>query len=159
MVKIGKVRNNMGRNPETPYNPNNSVKAIGKLIENLADEISNKNKVELIYVACPYTHFNEQIMFERFRAVNRFSAKLMGEGKYVFSPISHTHPIRLEGKLPPGWDFWEGYDRRMIACCNKLIVLCIDGWKESTGVQAEIKIAKEMGIPVEYVNLELVDVF
>ena len=32
-----------------------------------------------------------------------------------------------------------------------LMVLMLDGWVESVGVQAEIKIAKELGIPVQYI--------
>jgi hypothetical protein len=105
---------------------------------------------ELIYIATPYSHSDSKVQQERFDKVNRFSAGLMGDGLYVFSPISHAHPIAEVGCLPKGWDFWSKYDRLMISKCTKLIVFMQDGWKESTGVQAEIKIAEELGIPVEY---------
>jgi hypothetical protein len=74
--------------------------------------------------------------------------------QYVFSPISHTHPIAeaSEGKLPMEWEFWEGFDRQYLNVCKKIIVLRIPGWEESKGVQAEIKIGTEMGIPVEYMD-------
>jgi hypothetical protein len=74
--------------------------------------------------------------------VNKVAAKMMSSGEYVFSPISHTHPIAemSEGKLPIGWEFWSTFDKLFIINCKKIVVLCIDGWKESTGVQAEIKI-------------------
>ena len=113
-------------------------------------------KDELIYIACPYSHKDHYIMVARFMLVNKFSAKLIESGKYVYSPISHSHPIAesSDGKLPRGWDFWEGYDRRMIACCDRMIVLKLPGWEASTGVQAEIKIAKEMEIPIEYVDYD-----
>jgi hypothetical protein len=107
---------------------------------------------ELIYLACPYSHADEKVMHDRFIAVNKIAARLMKEGKYIFSPISHTHPIKLAGDLPPGWDYWEGYDRRILSTCDRIIVLKLDGYQQSTGVQSEIKIGEEMGIPVDYID-------
>jgi len=107
---------------------------------------------ELIYLACPYSHKDNNIMHERFLSVNKVAARLMKEGKYIYSPISHTHPIKLAGELPGGWDYWEGYDRRILSACDRIIVLRLEGWEQSTGVQAEIKIGKEMSIPVDYID-------
>jgi len=109
-------------------------------------------KKGFIYLACPYTHADKSIMIERWSAVNRAAAKLMGNGEYVFSPISHTHPIAEAGQLPRDWNFWEGYDRIMLGNCDTLMVLKLPGWNISTGVQAEIKIAEEFGIPIEYME-------
>jgi len=77
---------------------------------------------------------------------------MMRRGEHVFSPISHTHPIALAGDLPKGWEFWQAYDRAMLRACGKLAVLMQDGWQESVGVQAEIAIAREMGLPVEFIE-------
>lgn len=112
----------------------------------------NTPKNELIYLACPYTHSDKKVMEERFIAVNKAAAKLMGGGSYVFSPISHTHPIIQEGNLPGGWDYWQGYDTNVISRCTKMIVLMLDGWKTSTGVQAEIQLAKKFNLPIEYIT-------
>lgn len=106
----------------------------------------------LVYLACPYTHKDRAVRVSRFNAANEAASKLMLGGAYVFSPISHTHPIAEAGGLPLGWDFWEGFDRAYIGHSRKLIVLRIEGWKESTGVRAEIVIAQEAGIPVEYID-------
>ncbi len=113
---------------------------------------TEKKPAELAYLAVPYSHKDRAVIVERFNAVNKVAAKLMASGQYVFSPISHTHPIADAGDLPRGWEFWDGYDRVMISACDKLIVLQLDGWKESIGVQAEIKIATELGIPIEYID-------
>ena len=109
---------------------------------------------ELIYLGCPYSHVNPDVQLKRFEAVNKAAAKLMKEGVFVFSPISHSRPLELAGGLPGDWAFWEGYDRRMISHCDRLIVLTLPGWQNSTGVNAEIKIAKELQIPVEYMHPE-----
>lgn len=109
---------------------------------------------ELIYLAVPYSDKDPAVQEARFNIVNKVAAKLMAEGKYIFSPISHTHPIALAGKLPGDWQFWEGYDRCILSCCCKLTVLRLPGWEKSTGVQAEIKIATELGIPIDYIEHE-----
>jgi len=104
----------------------------------------------IIYLACPYSHPHRSVRLIRFEAANRAAAALMAQGKHVFSPISHTHPIAEIGGLPLGWDFWEGYDRAVLAVCAEVIVLMLDGWKESKGVITEIAIARELGLPVTY---------
>jgi len=109
-----------------------------------------KSQTELWYLACPYSHKDKRVMRKRFREANRAAAKLMGSGHYVFSPISHTHPIAEAGELPRDWEFWAGYDTAIISRCTKMIVLTIDGWEESIGVQSEIKLAKKFCIPIEY---------
>lgn len=106
----------------------------------------------LVYLACPYSHPDLKVREMRFHASNRAAAKLMQAGEMIYAPISHTHPIAVDGDLPRGWDFWERYDRAVLSCCHKLVVLQEPGWQQSTGVQAEIKIAGELGIPVEFMD-------
>jgi hypothetical protein len=109
----------------------------------------NADAVDLVYLASPYSHPDPEVREERFQAVARHAAKLMRDGVNVFSPISHTHPI-AQYDLPQGWEFWERYDRAMLGVCSRMIVLKLDGWKESKGVAAEIAIMQEQGKAVEY---------
>ena len=105
-----------------------------------------------IYLATPYTGTPEQQQ-SRFEAVNRVAAKLMGFGYLVFSPISHTHPIAMAGDLPKGWEYWKAYDETFIKeWCDELWVYVQDGWETSTGVTAEVKMAKENNICVRTVG-------
>lgn len=113
-----------------------------------------ENKKELVYLAVPYSHPYPEVREERFRAVNRVAAKLMEQGLHIFSPISHSHPISIEGNLPTNWEYWEAYDRAFLNASNKLIVLMLDGWDKSVGVAGEIAIAKELGIEIEYIDGE-----
>lgn len=110
------------------------------------------NKGELIYLASPYSHLNDSVKQERFESVNKVAAKLMSDGFYIFSPISHTRPIEIAGNLPGDWKYWEGYDRAIISACKGLMVLKLSGWETSIGVNAEINIAKELTIPIEYIE-------
>ena len=85
-------------------------------------------------------------------AANKAAGLLMRRGLFVFSPISHTHPIALACDLPRGFEYWGSYDRAMLARCGKMVVLKIDGWQDSVGVQAEIEIARALGITIEYMD-------
>jgi hypothetical protein len=107
---------------------------------------------ELTYLATPYSHPDAAVRQARFDAVNGVAARMMAEGQHVFSPISHGHSIALAGDLPTGWEYWATMDRRHLGICTRLVVLRLDGWRESVGVQHEIEIAEAMGIPVEFID-------
>ena len=107
----------------------------------------------MIYLASPYTHPDTVVRQQRFEAVCRAAAELMRRGEIVFSPIAHSHPIAAFG-LPTHWEFWETVDREHLKRCNELVVLMLDGWKTSRGVQAEIRMAAELGKPVRYLEPE-----
>jgi hypothetical protein len=105
-----------------------------------------------IYLASPYSSPNLAVRDARFDAVCREAAALMRGGAMIYSPIAHTHPIAMRGDLPTHWEFWEGYDRVMIAAADALWVLMLDGWEDSRGVQAEIQLATELGKPVHMIE-------
>jgi len=104
----------------------------------------------LTYLACPYSHPDHAVRVARFEAANRAAGVLIREGHKVFSPISHTHPIAECCDLPLGWDFWEAFDRAFLSISGRVVVLLIDGWRESKGVQGELRIAAELGLPITY---------
>lgn len=106
----------------------------------------------LIYLASPYSHPDPTVRLDRFDTVCCVAASLMRKGVHLYSPIAHTHPIALKGDLPLSWEFWEQYDRKILAACQELWVCTIDGWKESKGCKAEIAIAAELGLPTRYIE-------
>lgn len=106
-----------------------------------------------VYLAVPYSHEDPKVRELRFNVVNQVAARLIQLGVHVYSPISHTHPIALSGDLPKTWDFWEEYDRLFLEWADELYVVPLAGWEESKGVQAEMKIAKELGKPVTLLRL------
>lgn len=78
---------------------------------------------DLVYLASPYSHVDALVRLRRFEDACRAAAVLMGRGILIFCPIAHTHPIAVAGKLPLGWEFWERYDRAMLAACGRMMVL------------------------------------
>jgi nucleoside 2-deoxyribosyltransferase len=105
----------------------------------------------MIYLASPYTHPDTHIRQWRFREACRAAAALLRAGVTVFSPIAHSHPLARFG-MPTSWEFWSQVDREYLSRCDVLAVLTLAGWRESVGVQAEIQLAHELGIPVVYVS-------
>lgn len=106
----------------------------------------------MIYLASPYSHPDPAVRQQRFEAACRAAAAMIRQGQTVFSPIAHSHAICAFG-VPLDWRFWSRHDRRYLEACDEVVVLMLDGWQESVGVQAEIAIARELGKPVTYLRM------
>lgn len=114
---------------------------------------------QFVYLAGPYSAVGFDQHSEnakwlrdfRFKELNKKAAKLMEEGYLVFSPISHSHPIELDG-MPDlksgGW--WLRQDFPVLKNVDKVIVYMLPGWDKSYGVKKEIEYAEKLGIPVLY---------
>jgi len=113
----------------------------------------------MIYLASPYTSTSLAEQQYRFEAVCRHASQWMRRGLYVYSPIAHTHPIALRGGLPGDWSYWERFDRWFIERCDLVAVLMLPGWEGSEGVQAAIRMARELHKPVIYLTPEVPDEF
>lgn len=107
----------------------------------------------MIYLASPYSHSDPSVRDARFHAVCQAAAELMRSGQHVFSPIAHSHPIAMHG-LPTDWSYWEVYARWHLERCDEVLVLTLDGWQESVGIAAEVRIAAELDKPVRYLSPE-----
>jgi hypothetical protein len=107
----------------------------------------------MTYLASPYSHPDPAIRDARFQAACRAAATLMRAGHHVFSPIAHSHPIAAYG-LPTEWAFWEAQMRYHLETSAQVVVLTLDGWRESVGIAAEVRIASELGEPVRYLSPE-----
>ncbi len=107
----------------------------------------------MIYLASPYTKHTKDTRHLYFEMLCDITAQMFNMGKYVFTPIVYAHPVASRHNLPPEWDYWKEYDEKFISICSDLWVIMFPGWEDSTGVQAEVKIAQELGLPIRYVEL------
>jgi len=72
---------------------------------------------------------------------------------FVFSPLSHSHPISkvLKGVSHLDHNFWLAQDLPiLVEWADKMIIVCAPGWTESFGIHIEKVNADEFGIPVEH---------
>lgn len=107
-----------------------------------------------VYIACPYSHVDKEVMVSRFKQVNKVAGKLMREGHIVFSPISHSHPIAEEIGGHLDHDFWLNQDFEFIRWCSDLYVLALPGWGDSTGIKRELEYAALMGKKIMFIQFE-----
>ncbi len=105
-----------------------------------------------IYLAVPYSDPSADVRLERFEKVTRKVGELMMQGHIIYSPITSCHPIAIRCGLPTDWGYWEKLDRSFIDWADQVWVYMLDGWKESIGVTAEIKIAEQTDKPVRYIE-------
>jgi nucleoside 2-deoxyribosyltransferase len=114
----------------------------------------------ILYLAAPYTHPDVEIRRQRVKIVNAAAARIIRLGRIVFSPLTMTHPldVLLAGKNETlGSDYWVKFDEAFMEFCSDIAVLCLDGWKESSGVAREIRFFLDRKRPVHYLEFDGVD--
>jgi hypothetical protein len=104
------------------------------------------------YMASPYSNIAKHIEFWRYDINLEVLGKLTYLGYIVLSPLVHSHPMAHTFVMPKGFEFWKQIDTIFMDHTIGLIVLMIDGWKESKGVQSEIKYMEKLGKPIYYLD-------
>jgi hypothetical protein len=107
----------------------------------------------MIYLASPYSDPDLAVQKYRYDLVAKATGVLLSAGHHVYSPIVHCHQIAIDNSLPTDAQFWRAYNEDMIDRCDSMFVLCIFRWNTSKGVMMEIEYAREIRMPVRYVNL------
>lgn len=104
------------------------------------------------YLSSPYFDPDPRIKEMRHTIVNRVAYELMSQGTLVYSPLTHNLPIDRLG-IHGNWATWKEFDHTMLSKCDRIIVLKLPGWENSKGVAAEIACAKELELPIEWMEI------
>ena len=112
-----------------------------------------------IYLATPYTGVEEL----SFLVACEVGALLINQGFFVFSPISHSHPIWKTGSTDNTHDIWMRQDHEFVTWCDEVWVIKveqIEDWNQrienSRGVQLELSWARDYYKPIKYISYNLV---
>jgi len=109
---------------------------------------------KLIYIASPYSHDDPNVRVKRFMEVFKFTQKLLENGVNAFSPIVYSHQFAcMSDKLKGDWQTWKELDELMLSKCDGMVVLCIVGYRNSTGINTEVEFAYKTGVPVTYYDI------
>lgn len=74
---------------------------------------------------------------------------LIKKGARVFSPIAHSHTVALHGGVDPlDVKLWLDQNAPLLRAAHGLIVLKLPGWRNSKGVEAEIKYMRDLNKPI-----------
>lgn len=106
----------------------------------------------MIYVASPYSHKEKRVREHRFLMAEWYVATAMKQQLKVFSPIVYAHALAERYQLPTDAQYWKNFNNAMMRRAEYLNVLDLVGWRESKGVQYELMMAEELGIPIIHVQ-------
>lgn len=110
---------------------------------------------KLYYLASPYSHVDKKVMEERYEQVMEAGVLLSKQGFLLFEPITTSHVKAQRYELPTNFEWWQRHNHAVIDRCDGgIIVLMIDGWDKSKGVQDEINYAAQKDKPIIYKTLE-----
>jgi hypothetical protein len=105
----------------------------------------------MIYLASPYSSKSFFKRTKRFIQVAKATGFLVKNDIFVFSPILYGVAVEFFSKKKT-WKFWMDFCLIQLQGCDELWILEIDGWKESEGIQEEIKEAYSIGMPIKIFN-------
>lgn len=106
----------------------------------------------LVYLAGPYTHTDKSVEEDRYK-IHRAVCAYMMRNENVFSPIVHGHNLLPELADFSGAD-WSKWNKAFLRHASEVVVIDMPGCDESKGLQFELNMAKELGIPVRKCNLK-----
>lgn len=92
----------------------------------------------MIYIASNYTSHLVQLEEWRYRQVLAYTARLLRNRQWCYSPIVHCHELAKAHQLPTDYAYWMDYNKHVIDRCSELFVLALPDWGLSKGVRAEI---------------------
>ena len=105
----------------------------------------------LVYVGSPYSHSDPRVVQERFEVIYAVTECIIREQRVVvpFSPIAYTHQFCHI----PGVD-WVKWDINFLKVCKAMLIVQMQGWVASVGVQKEKNYCQTHGIPVFYTTVD-----
>ncbi len=106
------------------------------------------------YLGSPYSHPEPSVREVRFKLALQATAELLHQRCWVYSPIVHCHQLALEHQLPFEFEFWRDYNFAMLAHAETMLVLALDGWRQSKGLQAEIGFCQLQGKQIQLARLD-----
>ena len=101
----------------------------------------------LAYMAQPYSHASEIIKAQRAKLGAIAAAYFLSHRCPVFAPIPKVESIHPHARSMKHED-WLDYDRVLYDRCDFLLLLPLEGWRESIGVTQELAWAREDYKPI-----------
>lgn len=118
----------------------------------------------MIYLCSVYSYRPFDVTDEQYSALmdaradyaaQRCAEFMMSEDdKSIFCPIAHCHRMARDNNLPRDWEFWKEVDTGFVLKSDAVYVLKMPYWERSVGINAEIDIAIQNGIPVKFIECD-----
>lgn len=99
------------------------------------------------YLATPYSRLPD-LEYAALKAAE-CAGFFMAAGVSVFSPIVHGHKIATICQFDHlDQDFWREMNEPFVKAARGLVVVELDGWKESEGIKEEVTHFNSIGKPI-----------
>ena len=110
----------------------------------------------MIMISTPYSNSDPEIKRANHLAAIQMCEKMIHLKEHAFSPVVYGLAILEKARipLPDDWNFWQGYCESLIKLVNKVYVIEMPGWKNSSGVAGEISAAKKFNVPVFLIEFD-----
>lgn len=108
--------------------------------------------MKIIYFASPYSDKNPDVVNERYNKTCNKVAELVSQGNIVMSPIVYGHTLLQYKEMPGDWQFWKNFCESFLYKSDEMFVYKIEGWDKSTGLLAEVELAKSLNIKITYLE-------
>lgn len=106
----------------------------------------------LVYVSAPYSDVPDKHKLMQTVAQACGKYMLAYPGHYAVSGLIHHYALTEVDGFGSDYEFWKNWCETFLAKCEKLVVLTVPGWSTSTGVAAEIQLAKKLNLPIEFID-------
>ena len=104
----------------------------------------------LIYLASPYSHQSAAVREARYLAARSYSIHAIQQGYAMFSPIVYGRD--METQIGTDYLSWKEFNDAMVRASASVWVLRLYGWENSKGVEYEVNFARELKLPIAYVD-------
>lgn len=101
----------------------------------------------MLYLACPYADEDPVVRARRMHAVDVVLQRAVEAGVCVYSPLNHLDRISTR----PYRRYYR-HGLQMLRRADAVVVVKLEGWQSSTGVQLEIRAAERFGLEVIYLD-------
>jgi len=99
------------------------------------------------YLAAPYRDPSLSVQEFRIQKTTEVTTYLLNNNIYVFSPLTYSNSFINTVTFQE----WGEFDLHILKqTCDTLLILCLDGWKQSEGVQQEIDAAIAHKLDIKY---------
>lgn len=108
--------------------------------------------MSFFYIATPYSKYPYGLE-AAFRGACRITGMLIAAKIPVYSPIAHSHSIAKYSHMDPlDHQIWLPADKPMMDAAYGLVVVMMDGWDKSIGIEHEIAAFAKAGKPIIYME-------
>ena len=114
--------------------------------------MAKKTGKEMMYISTPFTHEDPEVEKQRVEEAEDVTCLIIRYWEdYVvpFCPIAYTG--RLQKKLRPNIN-WLEFDKEFLKLFDSVMVVKMEGWEESVGVNYEIDLARKERKEILYVS-------